>query len=350
MNTPFTARRSLIIAGIVYWAIISLVYSIILTGTLKNFSLTTAQVIIDTIISNVLVTASCVLILNNMRYYLPRQEKYWYVLTVSLGLSGICFLIAKGVLWIIFNDDAHYLQSFSQSTGIRYGISFLLIGCFSMMSLLWYTQEEQKIMSERKADAERLAKDAELFKLRQQLQPHFLFNSLNSISALTGTQPEKARHMIQQLSDFLRGTLKKDDQQWSTLEEEIQYLRLYLDIEKVRFGHRLQTEIIYTDEVLLLKLPSLLLQPVVENAIKFGLYDTTGEVLIRLEATIENNYLKIMVQNPFDPETSQPLKGTGFGLSSIQRRLFLLFARQDLLKTHKDHTNFITTILIPQIK
>ena len=350
MNTPFTARRSLIIAGIVYWTIISLVYSIILTGTLKNFSLTTAQVIIDTIISNILVTASCVLILNNMRYYLPRQEKYWYVLTVSLGLSGICFLIAKGVLWIIFNDDAHYLRSFSQSTGIRYGISFLLIGCFSMMSLLWYTQEEQKIMSERKADAERLAKDAELFKLRQQLQPHFLFNSLNSISALTGSQPEKARHMIQQLSDFLRGTLKKDDQQWSTLEEEIEYLRLYLDIEKVRFGHRLQTEIIYTDEVLPLKLPSLLLQPVVENAIKFGLYDTIGEVLIRLEATIENNYLKIMVQNPFDPETSQPPKGTGFGLSSIQRRLFLLFARQDLLMTQKNQSNFITTILIPQIK
>ena len=101
--------------------------------------------------------------------------------------------------------------------------------------------------------------------------------------------------------------------------------------------------------MLLLKLPSLLLQPVVENAIKFGLYDTTGEVLIKLEATKENNYLKVMVQNPYDPETSQPLKGTGFGLSSIQRRLFLLFARQDLLKTQKDETNFITTILIPQI-
>ena len=81
--------------------------------------------------------------------------------------------------------------------------------------------------------SERLSREAELFKLRQQLQPHFLFNSLNSISALTGTHPEKARHMIQQLSDFLRGTLKKDDQQWNTLEEEIQYLRLYLDIEKV---------------------------------------------------------------------------------------------------------------------
>ena len=132
------------------------------------------------------------------------------------------------------------------------------------------------------------------------------------------------------------------------MEEEIQHLGLYLDIEKVRFGHRLQTEIISGPNVLSLKLPALLLQPVVENAIKFGLYDTYGEVLITLRATRENNYLKIMVQNPFDPETSQPLKGTGFGLSSIQRRLFLLFARHDLLETKKEEEHFITTILIPQ--
>ena len=218
-----------------------------------------------------------------------------------------------------------------------------------MMSLLLFTQEEEQTINERRADMERLSKEAELFKLRQQLQPHFLFNSLNSISALTGSQPEKARHMIQQLSDFLRGTLKRDEQRWNTLEEEIQYLRLYLDIEKVRFGHRLQTEISYSDEILQCKLPALLLQPVVENAIKFGLYDTTGDVLIKLTATAENNYLKIWLQNPFDPETSIPRAGTGFGLSSIQRRLFLLFARQDLLKTEKDQTHFITTILIPQL-
>lgn len=349
MGNTNTSKKRILFAGIILWIIISIVYSIILTSVLINFKLTNVEVFVDALISNVLLTGSCLLIFNNMRYYLPRQEKYWYILTISIGLSGICLLIVKGALWMIFNDDVHYIQSLQQTSGIRFGISFLLIGCMSMMSLLWYTQEEQQTINERKIDSERLSREAELFKLRQQLHPHFLFNSLNSISALTGTQPEKARHMIQQLSDFLRGTLKKDDQQWSTLNEEIQYLRLYLDIEKVRFGHRLQTEILYTDEALPLKLPALLLQPVVENAIKFGLYDTTGEVLITLHATTENNYLKIMVQNPYDPETSQPLKGTGFGLSSVQRRLFLLFARHDLLSTQKDHQYFITTILIPQI-
>jgi len=345
-----TSRRNIIIAGITYWLIISIAYSLILIGVLKSFNLTGNQVLVDLVVNNILVTFCCLLILNNMQYYLPRQEKYWYLLAVSLGLSGISFLIAKGVLWLVFRDDAHYIESFSRSAGIRFGISFLMIGCVSMMSLLWHTQEEQQAMNERKAEAERLEKEAELSKIRQQMQPHFLFNSLNSISALIGNQPEKARHMIQQLSDFFRGTLKKDDQQWSTLEEEMQYLRLYLDIEKVRFGHRLQSELTYTDDVLSLKLPAMLLQPVVENAIKFGLYDTTGDVIISLEVAKENKYLKIIVKNPFDPETSQPLKGTGFGLSSIQRRLYLLFGRQDLLKAVKDQNHFITTIFIPQIK
>jgi LytS/YehU family sensor histidine kinase len=249
---------------------------------------------------------------------------------------------------MIFKKGDAYTEVIRSTWAIRFGAGFLLISSMSMFSLLWYSQQDQKEINSRKTEAENLAKEAELFKLRQQLQPHFLFNSLNSISALTGTNPEKARHMIQQLSDFLRGTLRKDEQQWNSLQEELKYLQLYLDIEKVRFGHRLQTEIIYTDEILSFKLPALLLQPVVENAIKFGLYDTIGDVVIKIIVTTEDEHLEITVQNPFDAETSQPFKGTGFGLSSIQRRLFLLFARNDLLKTKKENEHFITTILIPK--
>ena len=204
-------------------------------------------------------------------------------------------------------------------------------------------------MDARKTEAEQLAREAELFKLRQQLQPHFLFNSLNSISALTASQPEKARHMIQQLADFLRGTLKKEEQQWTSFEEELQYLQLYLDIEKVRFGYRLQTNIVLEENVLQMKLPSLLLQPLVEKAIKFGLYDTVGDVTILIAAKNNAGMLEVTVQNPFDESTAVPVKGTGFGLSSIKRRLFLLFARQDLLQIKKETGQFITIISIPQI-
>lgn len=317
--------------------------------TLRQLDVDVTHAIADSIVSNMLLAACSFFVSNNMKYYLPRQEKYWYILVISLMVSFLWMLVQHGILWLIFKEDDNYFAMIHHSWAIRFGAAFLLISSISMFSLLWYSQQEQKESEGRKTEIEKLAKEAELFKLRHQLQPHFLFNSLNSISALTGHDPQKARYMIHQLSDFLRGTLKNDEQQWNTLEEELKYLQLYLDIEKVRFGHRLKTEIIFKNEVLALKIPALLLQPLVENAIKFGLYDTTGEVLIKIEAYMEKNSLKIMVQNPFDPETSQPLKGTGFGLSSIQRRLFLLFARNDLLITKKDDEQFITTILIPQI-
>lgn len=317
---------------------------------LRQLNIDQTHAITDSLISNILLAVSCFFISNNMKYYLPRREKYWYILVISLTVSFLWMLAQQAVMWMIFNEGDNYGEVIHSSWSIRFGAGFLLISSMSMFSLLWYSQQEQKETDSRKTEAEQLSKEAELFKLRQQLQPHFLFNSLNSISALTGSNPEKARHMIQQLSDFLRGTLRKNEQQWNTLEEELKYLQLYLEIEKVRFGHRLQTEIIYKDEILDFKLPALLLQPVVENAIKFGLYDTTGEVIIKIIATTEDDHLKIIVQNPFDAETSQPFKGTGFGLSSIQRRLFLLFARNDLLQTKKDKEHFITTVLIPKIQ
>ncbi len=315
---------------------------------LKSIEADTMHAVIDSVTSICLLAAGCFFISNNMRYYLPRQEKYWYIIITSLAVSGIWLLFIQGVMWAIFNEADIYPGFVRSTSGIRFGAGFLMTSSISMFSLLWYSQQEQKAMDLRKRETENLTKEAELYKLRQQLQPHFLFNSLNSISALTTSQPEKARHMIQQLSDFLRGTLKKEDQTWVTLEEEIQYLQLYLEIEKVRFGHRLQTELVCYNDTNGMRIPAMLLQPVVENSIKFGLYDTTGEVLITLQASNENHFLRIIIRNPFDPETSQPLKGEGFGLSSISRRLFLLFARHDLLQTGKENGQFITTILIPQ--
>jgi len=145
-----------------------------------------------------------------------------------------------------------------------------------------------------------------------------------------------------------RGTIKKDDQQLVTLQDELKHLQLYLDIEKVRFGHRLKTEIERPDDTLNLMLPSLLLQPLVENAIKFGLYDTIGEITIRIAAQKSDSHLVIRVENPFDPQTAQPRTGTGFGLNSVQRRLYLLYARNDLMTTQQADTVFITEVKIPQ--
>jgi LytS/YehU family sensor histidine kinase len=249
---------------------------------------------------------------------------------------------------LVIRDAPDYTSFFSQSLLIRLAVAFLLIGCMALVSVLWYTVQEQHEIEKRKTEAEHLSKEAELYKLRQQLQPHFLFNSLNSINALIGSQPTQARTMIQQLSDFLRGTLKKEEHQWISLEEELQHLQLYLEIEKVRFGHRLSTTVLNATGSRSLKLPVMLLQPVVENAIKFGLYDTTGAITISIEAMEQDGDLLVTIKNPFDPQTSSPKKGTGFGLSAVERRLYLLFARTDLLKTETRDDLFITFIKIPQ--
>lgn len=315
---------------------------------LLDFGIAYSRAIADAVISNLLLEAACLLVINNMRYYLPKKEKYWYLVIVSIALSLLWLLLLRVFLWALFKDDLAYMQALAKSAYIRYIIAFLVIGCCTVLSLLWYSQRDQQAYDQRRQDMERLAREAELNKLRQQLQPHFLFNSLNSISALTGSQPEKARHMIQQLSDFLRGTLKKEQQQWSSFEEELQYLQLYLEIEKVRFGYRLQTSIDCEDAAMQLRLPSMLLQPLVENAIKFGLYDTIGEVTIFITAKKVNGLLEVSVKNPFDESTAAPVKGTGFGLASIRRRLFLLFARQDLLQVEQVAQQFITVISIPQ--
>jgi LytS/YehU family sensor histidine kinase len=257
------------------------------------------------------------------------------------------FFISRSILMWFLNSTEDYSQFFSFSVPIRFAISFLIIGCMALVSVLWYTVQDQQEMENRKRDAEQLAKEAELYKLRQQLQPHFLFNSLNSINALIVSAPQQARTMILQLSDFLRGTMKKEERQWISLEEELEHLQLYLDIEKVRFGHRLSTSI--KNQTSGMKLPAMLLQPVVENAIKFGLYDTTEDIQINIVAVKEEEQLLISISNPFDIDGVSPQKGLGFGLSSIRRRLYLLFGRKDLLKIETKGNLFITKIIIPQL-
>ena len=299
----------------------------------------------DAVITNVLIAIKGYIMISMMRFYQPRPVTR---LGISIVLAFLAVLVMEQIGPIVIGQQEDYLAFLERSSFIRGLYCWLMITLVSVLSWLWFSIREQQESEARKTATEKLAREAELSRLRQQLQPHFLFNSLNSISARAGTRPEEARKMIQQLSDFLRGTLKKDDQQLVTLGEELDHLQLYLDIEKVRFGHRLRTHIDRDDVSLGMKLPSLLLQPVVENAIKFGLYDTTGETIIRLMVRTEDNYLVVVVENPFDPGTAQPKQGTGFGLTSVKRRLYLLYARQDLLTTYQEENVFTTQIKIPQ--
>lgn len=325
-----------------------LIWASVQTYIIHTFGFNWYIASIDAVVNTVLLAAACWLINNNLRYYQPGRGSYLNILIWHAVLAGICTL---GCRWILplLTSDAAYTRFLIGSIFIRAFIVFLAIGWVGLISIIYYSLIDQKENEKRKAEAEQLARDAELYNLRQQLQPHFLFNSLNSINALIGFKPDEARRMIHQLSDFLRGTLKKDDQLLVPLTDELTHLNLYLDIEKVRFGHRLQTEISCDERSGPALLPSMLLQPIVENAIKFGLYDTMGDVVVSIRAEMDGSFLILMVQNPYDPQTSRPKHGTGFGLRGVQRRLYLLFARNDLMETYANDNIFTTIIKVPQL-
>jgi two-component system LytT family sensor kinase len=330
-------------AYIVWW----LFWSAVQIFVLHRLELDWSIAIIDSVVTNIILAIIVFVTLMIYRFYQPGRANRIYRFIWGLTITVIFCVLLKWILFHFFSENKNYLDFVEKSIPIRFIYALLTVTYMTLFSWLWSKLSEQKENDKRQSDFEKLVNEAELTKLRQQLQPHFLFNSLNSISALTLSKPEEARKMIQQLSDFLRGTLKNEKQS-ITLSEELEHLRLYLEIEKVRFGHRLSVLIDADAESRSCQLPSLLLQPIVENAIKFGLYDVSEEITISVKTKMQGSNLIVEVKNPFDPQTQDANKGVGFGLSSIARRLYLLYARNDLLTTKKEGTTFITTLKIPK--
>lgn len=327
------------------WA---LLWASVQTYVICSIGFACALASLDAFISNIVIMTGGYAMAVALRFYLPGIKQLVYLMGWSILLAGISVWAIDFKLEFFLSDQPEYLAFVDQTLHLRMAFAWLMILFIVSENWIWFYIREKQEAENRKNATEKMAREAELFTLRQQLQPHFLFNSLNSISALVNTRPEQAKKMVQQLSDFLRGTLRKDDQSFVPLADELQHLQIYLEIEKVRFGHRLKTEINAQPETLTQQLPYLLLQPIVENAIKFGLYDTLGDTLIKITAQVQDSMLVITTENPFEAASFQQKQGTGFGLDSVRRRLYLLYARHDLLTTQQREQTFVTTIKIPQ--
>jgi LytS/YehU family sensor histidine kinase len=224
---------------------------------------------------------------------------------------------------------------------------------FFVVTLIYYlylsaTQLAEK--ASRQAQLEAQVREGELKMLRAQINPHFLFNSLNSMSSLTLTDPMKAREMILKLSDFMRYSLSSHNEQPVTLQNEMESLRLYLEIEKVRFGERLIIEEDIQPDCLTALLPGMLLQPLYENAVKHGVYESTETVVIRTSAHKENGLVVISVSNNIDPESVVTRKGAGIGLINVRSRLELFFGEKADLTVTRNDDSFNVTVKFPYRK
>jgi LytS/YehU family sensor histidine kinase len=160
------------------------------------------------------------------------------------------------------------------------------------------------------------------------------------------SSPEKAQEMVIKLSDFLRYSLSHDRNETTSLKKELENIERYLDIEKVRFGHRLKYEKSVPDACLQAVIPNMILQPLFENAIKHGVYHSTEEVLIEMRCLPNDQFIELHIQNDFDPEAAKP-KGEGIGLKNIRNRLQLIYQRADLLEIKREKISFEVILRIP---
>jgi len=266
---------------------------------------------------------------------------------VAVVILGIWISISYFSLIYFHNDNQDFKQFLNESLPWRavLGIFFYLFFILFYYMILYYEDLQDKLKIE--GELQTLVKEAELNALKSQINPHFLFNSLNSISSLTITNPEKAQEMVIKLSDFLRYSLSHDRNEKASLQEEFENLKRYLDIEKVRFGKRLNFVSKVPEDCIKFEIPNMILQPLIENSIKHGVYNSTEEVLVVLSCREENGFVVIEIENDYDPDAVKKA-GQGIGLSNIRKRMQLIYQRQDLLETKADKMVFRAILRLPK--
>ncbi|MDN4056155.1 histidine kinase [Massilia sp. YIM B02763] len=229
-----------------------------------------------------------------------------------------------------------------------FGLGVLLYGLSAAVNYLLIESERVRLLETQRLQMMLAARDAELRMLRARIDPHFLFNSLNSISALTALDPAGARAMTQQLADFFRHSLGLHADRKVALDKEMQLVRHFLAIEQVRFGARLRFEAVVDDDAGACLLPPMLLQPLVENAIKHGIGQMIAPGLIRVEARRAGSLLRIRVENDVDPEgAAAGSRGTGLGLDNVRQRLAASYGHEGGARWGVEQGRFVVELALP---
>ncbi|MBV5312866.1 MAG: histidine kinase [Prolixibacteraceae bacterium] len=257
------------------------------------------------------------------RFVLYKKDNF--LLEVIIPFITTLFVPPILLLLSMFSSILSNLLNSNWMMIIR-AISFIMLIAIARAFFIYMNRKSENII--RKKDLElaqlnELHKQAELQSLRAKINPHFLYNALNSIASLATTDARKTEQMALALSDFFKYAINREQKQLNTLSEELNAIRTYLEIEKVRFGDRLSFEIDCPEELMNIQIPQLLIQPLVENAIKHGLSQITENGLIGILVCKEDGLLKIRVYDNGPAFPDGPL--SGFGIQNTQERIALLY-------------------------
>jgi two-component system, LytTR family, sensor kinase len=274
---------------------------------------------------------------------------------ISIVLSVILTALGHVLSWLYWGWSMGRPFSFERMgrfvvANFSEGIGIYLLIAITSYAISYYRRYREGQLRTFQLEAQ--LSQAQLQALKMQLHPHFLFNTLHSISALLNKDTESARKMITRLGDFLRLTLENSGSQEVTLQQEMEFLSCYLEIERIRFQDRLVTRIDVAPQALAARVPNLILQPIVENAIRHGIAPRSTAGLIQIAAEQRNGSLRIQVRDngPGIPahRTSENLFSKGVGLANTETRLERLYGADHVFDLSNDPAGgLVVTLEIP---
>jgi two-component system sensor histidine kinase AlgZ len=280
-----------------------------------------------------------------------REYRFWRALPAQLTAALTVGGMSVGIAWAwaavlrslnIGADPKLYLEQ----PWALFAVGALLFCLAIAFHYVLIAASETERAESRALESDLLVREAELRALRAQLNPHFLFNSLNSVSSLTASDPGAARQMCLLLADFLRDTLRLGSAQRITVQDEFTVLQRYLAIEQVRLGSRLAVECHGDEQALRKEIPALLLQPLVENAVIHGIAHLLDGGTVSVHAECRGSILLIRINNPADPERPRS-RHAGFGLTLVQQRLQAHYGPAQQLEVQEEKGVFSVEIQVP---
>lgn len=265
-------------------------------------------------------------------------------LVSALVLSSLWFLLIR--LWSTAGPSEYAVQRILQLRNVLFMAGVLLYLLAVAFHYLLQALEISRAVEKREMSVQLLAREAELKALKAQVDPHFLFNSLNSIASLCGSNPSSARTLTTLLAEYLRKSLRAGTSETITLSEELELASSYLAIERIRFGPRLEFEQNVEERSRSLRVPPLLLQPLVENAVTHGIGQLVNGGVVRLSARRDGDRVMISVENRCDPDRARR-PGTGIGLSNTRRRVEAFYGAEARVDVSEEPENFRVDLMLP---
>ncbi|MBM3778129.1 MAG: sensor histidine kinase [Acidimicrobiia bacterium] len=264
---------------------------------------------------------------------------------VSLAAAGVW--VGAGRLWtqVMAETAPQPAALFGSLAPDAFAAATLVCLLLSAVHYALNEADEGLAAARRVLEAQVAAREAELRALRAQVNPHFLFNCLHSISALTGVDPGAARRMALELAEFFRDSLRAGSQSRIPLADEVALVRRYLDIERVRFGDRLGITVTLQPGVEAVRVPPLLLQPLAENAVRHGISTLVNGGDVSIAIARNGHDVRVRVDNPFDADDRRP--GTGVGLANVRSRLAASYGDRAHLCAGAEGNCFTVTLTLP---